>query len=197
MDPLKIVLYPDDILCKPCRELTQDELGSGQVNGRRIDELVDHMAMTMVAKGGVGLAAPQVGIPLRMFVCHTSTSPGKPFAIVNPVIKEVSGNVVDFEGCLSLPGISAKIERGELVVVSGNSPKGEYQVHTFQKFDARVVQHEMDHLDGVVFLQRMAEDEYLKLMRNVRAISSPPKIDPPSPKGTTRNLWSSGPRKKR
>lgn len=192
---MKVVIYPEDILCKACRELTQDEVGSGQVDGTRIDELSERMAFTMASKGGVGLAAPQVGLPIRLFVCQTSSA-GKLLCLVNPVIRERDGKVQDFEGCLSLPGLSASVERSKTIVVEGISPRGEFQRHAFSDFEARVVQHEVDHLDGVVFIQHLSDGDYAKLMRNVRNISSPPKPAMPSPRGTIRNIWSS-PKKKR
>lgn len=169
MDPMKVLLYPDEVLRSPCRELTKDELGLGQLDGTRLDDLADRMVQTMLSNGGVGLAAPQVGLPVRMFVAKVEFQ-NKPLALLNPVIKEREGKEAGFEGCLSLPGLSASVERSAKVVVMGTSPKGEFQAHEFNGFEARVVEHEMDHLDGVVFIQRLSEEDYSRLMRNVRTI---------------------------
>jgi len=185
MEPMEVLRYPDEVLRKPCRELSKDELGCGELNGRRISDLVAHMILTMLAKDGVGLAAPQIGIPVRLFVARL-TSGENSLALLNPVIKDRSGLQSGFEGCLSLPGVSASVERADQVIIEGINPMGEYQMHTFDGIEARIVQHEVDHLDGVVFLQRTSDEEYRKLMKNIRSIMHPP-IPPPTRKPSWAN----------
>lgn len=115
--------------------------------------LIADMVETMWRQVGVGLAAPQVGISLRIFVMDSGQ--GTTRTVINPVVTEHGGAIKEEEGCLSLPGIFAEVERRTWVRVSALD--GEGQPFTFEArgLEAKIVQHELDHLDGVLFIDRL------------------------------------------
>jgi peptide deformylase len=119
--------------------------------------LVDDMIETMYAAPGVGLAATQIGVPLRVFVIDLSV--GKPngqlITMVNPTFVEREGTQLEEEGCLSAPGFNATVVRPSRVVVKGFDREGLEQIVEGKDLLARAFQHEMDHLDGVVFIDRL------------------------------------------
>ncbi|MGQ0607936.1 MAG: peptide deformylase [Chloroflexota bacterium] len=117
---------------------------------RTVEDMID----TMYDEVGIGLAAPQVGISLRLMVVGHEKS-GEARAIVNPVIAEQGGEVTAEEGCLSLPGIFAPVTRAEWVRLEGQDLDGESVSIKARGLTARVFQHEMDHLDGVLFIDRL------------------------------------------
>ncbi len=122
--------------------------------------LVDRMIALMHDAQGVGLAATQVGVLRRLFVFE----PGDdgPQAIVNPVVVESSDETtVDDEGCLSLQGVRVPVERSVRVVLEGKDPNGEDLRVELDEYGSRVVQHELDHLDGVLIIDR-TDDEHRK-----------------------------------
>ncbi len=122
-----------------------------------IDRLIDDMIETMYAAPGVGLAAPQIGLPLRIFVVDVSVGrdPGGLFVFVNPEFVERDGVQLEDEGCLSVPGFNATVVRPMRAVVKGLDRHGEPQQHEGTGLLARAFQHEMDHLDGTLFVDRL------------------------------------------
>jgi peptide deformylase len=116
------------------------------------------MFETMYAAEGVGLAAPQVGVGKRVIVVDVTPVDGNvpPMAIVNPVIVERKGNVTGEEGCLSVPGVQGEVCRAETVVVRGLDPEGKPLHVTADGILSRALQHEIDHLDGVLFIDRIS-----------------------------------------
>jgi peptide deformylase len=119
--------------------------------------LIADMFDTMYAEEGVGLAAPQVGVGQRVIVVDPRLDEVKPFALVNPEIVELSEDTDrDEEGCLSLPGLKDVVERPARVVVAGTNVDGEAQRIDASGLLARVLQHEVDHLDGVLFIDRVS-----------------------------------------
>jgi peptide deformylase len=117
--------------------------------------LVSNMLDTMRAAPGVGLAGPQVGVLERIFVWEVDDRHG---AVIDPVIEERSAaTVVMDEGCLSLPGLTYPVERAEWVAVTGRDARGEPVVIEAEGLLARVCQHEIDHLDGILFVDRLPE----------------------------------------
>lgn len=111
---------------------------------------------TMYAAEGVGLAAPQVGVPLRVFAYDVQEPELPAGVLVNPEVVERSGSAVDEEGCLSIPGLTAEVERAERVVVEGFDPEGEDLRFEADGLLARCFLHEIDHLDGVLFLDHLS-----------------------------------------
>jgi peptide deformylase len=121
--------------------------------------LVEDMFETMYHAQGVGLAAPQIGLSTRVMVVDVGESedqPGGRFAFINPVVTEVSRETEkSAEGCLSIPGLEDVVERPFAVVVEGLDPLGEPQAVEAEGLLARALQHEIDHLDGILFLDRV------------------------------------------
>ena len=142
--------------------------------------LVSDMLETMRDAPGVGLAAPQVGVLERIFVWEVEEEHG---AIVNPVIVESSSQILEEEeGCLSLPGLYYPVERAERVVVTGQDLEGAAIKIEAEGLLARVCQHEIDHLDGVLFIDRLApadrKEALTKLRDEAFGIVAPPSSDP-------------------
>lgn len=122
-----------------------------------IRELISDMVDTMYAAEGVGLAAPQVGIGVRVIVVDAREDDSAPIALVNPVIVEQSGETERAEeGCLSIPGVTDFVERPVRVVIDGLDRSGEPQRVEADGLLARILQHEVDHLDGVLFFDRLS-----------------------------------------
>jgi peptide deformylase len=122
-----------------------------------IETLIDDMIQTMYAAPGIGLAAPQVGVGLRVFVADTSSGrdPNDLVVMVNPEIVEREGVQTEEEGCLSVPGFEATVPRPERAVVRGLDRSGQPHEVEGVGLKARAFQHEMDHLDGTLFLDRL------------------------------------------
>lgn len=123
----------------------------------KVRELVRDMFETMHAASGVGLAAPQIGVGRRVIVVDVSPveTESPPLALVNPEIVERSGSVEGMEGCLSVPGVEGMVPRAEFVLVRGLDPQGQPVRIRATGFLARALQHEIDHLDGVLFIDRI------------------------------------------
>lgn len=130
----------------------------------RLMQLLNDMAETMSEAEGAGLAAPQVGISKRVIVFRDNE---RILELINPVIISSKGNAVDIEGCLSFPGIYGEVPRAEQVQVTGLNREGKEIRLDAQGFLARVLQHEIDHLEGVLFIDRathlLTPDELAKL----------------------------------
>lgn len=125
-----------------------------QVN-QKINDLIDNMFETMYAADGVGLAAPQVGILKRIAVVDIRE--GNKIVLINPEIIEREGKAIMEEGCLSIPGRAGEVIRSEKIKVKSLNRKGKMIEFTATGFEARAVQHEMDHLDGVLFIDKIVE----------------------------------------
>jgi len=134
-------------------------LSPADVRTAEFQKLVDNMIETMVEYHGVGLAAPQVHEGLRVFVADLGArdeESSDPIAIINPEILSVGSEIVeDWEGCLSIPDIRGRVPRAREIKVRALDRNGERIELRAQNFSARVIQHETDHLDGVLFFDRM------------------------------------------
>jgi len=140
--------HGDEILRKKCRPVEE-------INDRVLILLKD-MQETMYEADGVGLAAPQVGILKRIAVIDVGDGP---INLINPEIIAVEGSYIDEEGCLSLPGEAGNVERPYKVTVRALNEKGEEFVLTGEELLARALCHEIDHLDGVLFIDKVIESE--------------------------------------
>jgi peptide deformylase len=126
-----------------------------------IQKLIDDMIETMAEYHGVGLAAPQIHEGLRLFVATLDTSaesdaPPTPVAIINPEVTPIGSEIVeDWEGCLSIPDIRGRVPRAREAKVLGFNRLGEHIELRVRDYQARVIQHETDHLDGILFFDRM------------------------------------------
>jgi peptide deformylase len=133
-------------------------------------DLVRSMAETMYDENGVGLAAPQIGVDKRVIVFDVEE---KLAALCNPVITERSDEtVVDDEGCLSVPGVSVPVERAVRVVCTGLTIEGHAVTIEAEDFLARVLQHEIDHLDGVIILDRCAPELRKEIIRTYNEVNN-------------------------
>jgi peptide deformylase len=137
-----------------------------EIDGR-LARLVDDMAATMYAAPGVGLAAPQVGIQQRLFVYDLHDGEGVR-CVVNPSIDEADGEWVYEEGCLSVPGLSWPIVRPKRVLLRGVDIDGKPIEQEADELAARVFQHELDHLDGVLLIERLDPDTRKQALRTIR-----------------------------
>jgi peptide deformylase len=141
----------------PALRLTAHEVVDFDDDLRR---LVDRMTVLMHEAQGVGLAATQVGVLRRLFVFEPDED--GPRAIVNPVVVERNGELVtDEEGCLSLQGVRVPVERSDTIVLEGKDPNGDDMRVELDAYGSRIVQHELDHLDGVLIIDR-TDDEHRK-----------------------------------
>jgi len=126
-----------------------------------IASLIDEMFKIMYKEKGIGLAAPQVDLGKRIFVVDTGETKSQKFALINPVIKESSDRTEPYEeGCLSVPGINADVIRPESILISGYTREGKEVEIEANGLLARVFQHEYDHLNGILFIDRV--EKYLR-----------------------------------
>ncbi len=152
MSLLDIVTIPEPVLRKKARKIT--EFGS------ELQDLIDNMVETMRQAPGVGLAAPQVNVLSRVIVVEfgdeeDEDAPKKLFAVVNPEITRSSTEtVMGIEGCLSIPDFVGEVERASAVTIKGQNRRGQPVRIKADGWLARIFQHEIDHLDGVLFTDR-------------------------------------------
>ena len=158
MQKLELKLYPDPILRKKC-ELVEEITSE-------IKELVSAMLATMKAKNGIGLAGPQVGVLKQIIVVGEIPKLTKAIGLINPkIIRKAKGNEFGEEGCLSIPGIYEKVGRSKIIKVSGITPEGKRMTFEAEELFARVLQHEVDHLSGILFPDRMNPFRRIKTYR--------------------------------
>jgi peptide deformylase len=143
-----------------------------RVINRRVKKLIKDLKETLLANSnGIGLAAPQINAHLRVIVVRLGgrgdgeSEPGPPLIIINPEIIEAREDRRDFDGCLSFPGLFAETVRPHYLRVTGLDEWGQPFDHRFEDFDAVLVHHEIDHLDGVLFIDRVAKIEDLYRLR--------------------------------
>jgi peptide deformylase len=138
-----------------------------------IDRLIDDMIETMYAAPGVGLAAPQVGMALRIFVVDVSIGrdPDGLHIMINPEFVERDGMQLEEEGCLSVPGFNATVVRPSRAVLKGLDRHGEAQRLEGSGLLARAFQHEMDHLDGTLFVDRLRGLKRDIIVRKIRKLT--------------------------
>ncbi len=179
MSTYEIRVIGDPVLRQNAAEITE-------IDGA-LARLVDGMLETMYEAPGIGLAAPQVGVQKRLFVWDIGDGPE---AIVNPRITESDGEWVYEEGCLSIPGLYFEIVRPKLIHVEGIDMDGNEVSFEADEILARLFQHEFDHLEGVLMVERLDDEqkrEARKLLRQ-RTLSSPTSPPPgfPAPVGGLR-----------
>jgi peptide deformylase len=138
-----------------------------------IHRLIDDMVETMYAAPGIGLAAPQVGAPVRIFVIDLSLGhkAGDLMVFVNPSFVEREGMQLEEEGCLSVPGFNATVARPGRAVVKGLDRNGEEHIVEGNDLLARAFQHEMDHLDGLLFLDRVRGIKRDLIVKKIRKLA--------------------------
>ena len=167
VDPstLRIVHYPAPILRKRAEEIRGITSETRAVAARMLDLMHD--------APGVGLAAPQVGLPWRMFVANPTADPLDDQIFINPVLVNPSRELADQEeGCLSIPDVRGVIRRPVAITVRALDLDGRAFEATSEALPARIWQHEMDHLDGVLIIQRMTAIERMANRRVIRGLEA-------------------------
>ena len=166
MSILKVARMGHPVLRAKARPLEKSEIRSVVVQ-----KLIDDMMDTMAEYHGVGLAAPQVHEGLRLFVAalddgeEEDEGEAAPLALINPEITVIGSELVeDWEGCLSIPDVRGRVPRAREIKVRAYDRKGERIELRAHDFPARVIQHETDHLDGVLFFDRMASFQSLTFL---------------------------------
>jgi len=158
-----IVKEPDAILRRkatPVAELTPE-----------IERLIDDMIETMHAAEGVGLAANQIGSPLNILVASPDAKPGRELVWINAAVTHRKGNHTSPEGCLSVPGISSPVERATEITMTGKDRQGRIQTLKAEGLLAKILQHEVDHLQGHLYLDRLKPGEKEPLLQKYRKLS--------------------------
>ena len=154
---MEILKYPDPFLRQRCKELPE-------ITDEDRDR-VRQMFETMYAAHGVGLAASQVGWDARVFVQNVTGEPDGEEVHCNPEVVETEGELDDEEGCLSIPGLRAKVVRAQKIVIRSTGLDGQPQEVCHVDLAARAVQHEIDHLDGILFIQRLRPADRIRSRR--------------------------------
>jgi peptide deformylase len=159
-----IVRFGANVLQKPAASVTA-------FNGE-LQRLIDDMVDTMYAAPGIGLAATQIGVPLRVCVIDLSVGKrgGELYALVNPEFIERDGMQLEEEGCLSVPGFTATVARPHRAIVRALDRTGAERIVEGTGLLARALQHEIDHLDGVLFLDRLRGIKREMIVRKIRKL---------------------------
>jgi peptide deformylase len=171
MSILKVARMGHPVLRERARTVDATEVRTSP-----FQKLIDDMIETMVEYEGIGLAAPQVHEGVRLFVAGLDGSGDnlKIIPFINPVITPVGEETVeDWEGCLSIPDIRGKVPRAREVVIKALDRRGKPFEVTLKNYPARVVQHETDHLDGVLFFDRMKAFDTLTFMEEFQRYWTP------------------------
>lgn len=150
--PLEVHLLGDRVLRQTTKRVSKVD--------DSLRQLIRQMLQTMYSQDGVGLAAPQVGVHKQVIVVdvHHDEPATPPLILINPVIQGLAGDPCDLEeGCLSIPNVFMNVTRPELVQVSYKDEQGRPQEGIFNGFVSRVIQHEIDHLNGVLFVDRIGD----------------------------------------
>lgn len=175
--PYDVRIFGDPVLRKVAEDVTD-------IDGKLV-KLSEDMLETMYAEPGIGLAAPQVGVSRRFFVYDIGEGPK---AIVNPVIEESRDEWLYEEGCLSVPGLSWEIVRPKEIHVTGYDLDGNEVSLEADELLSRLFQHELDHLDGVLLLDRLDADTRKQAMKTVRELF----IEPDDESADKASRWRLG-----
>jgi peptide deformylase len=160
----EIVKYPEPVLERPSEPVTEFD--------NELQKLVDDMFESMYAAKGIGLAAPQIGVSKRLTVIDLTfkEDPQDKIVLINPEITFREGKQYGEEGCLSLPEIREKVSRAARVRVRAQNVKGEWFEMEGEELLARAFQHEIDHLDGILFFRRVSALKRDLIMRQIRKL---------------------------
>lgn len=162
LDTLRIVNYPDPVLKKVCTPVT--------AFGPELRAFAERMLELMRAAEGIGLAAPQVGVPIRLFVWSVGGEPNQSGICVNPEFTALTGAVDGEEGCLSLPGVTVTMRRAQRAVMRAFDPEGNAYELTGEDLPARVWQHEHNHLDGRLIIDNMSTSDEIANRRAIKQL---------------------------
>jgi peptide deformylase len=159
-----IIKFPDPILQRPAEPVTTFD--------EELRMLVDDMFESMYVAHGIGLAAPQIGIPKRITVIDLSfqKTPEDKIALINPEVVTTDGKIYEEEGCLSLPDIREKVARAAKVKIRAQDVQGNWFEREAGDLLARAFQHEIDHLDGILFIFRISALKRDFVLRKIRKL---------------------------
>ena len=147
-----IVTKGDPVLHSRAKEVDPKDIPT-----EKFQQFITDMVDSMHAAKGIGIAAPQIGVPLRVFIAESGEGP---IALINPVFTKKSLKMLnDEEGCLSVPGKYDKVKRHKSVTIEGLNAEGKKISFAAENFFARILQHEMDHLDGKLYVDRVEEQK--------------------------------------
>jgi len=160
----EVVKYPDPVLAKAGEKVTDF--------GPETAQLVEEMFESMYAAQGIGLAAPQIGISKQITVIDTSFKerPEEKLVLINPEVIERRGKQNEEEGCLSLPDIREKVQRAAWVKVRAQDVNGEFFEVEGTELKSRALQHEIDHLHGILFLERLSSLKRQMVVRRIKKL---------------------------
>ncbi len=164
LDKLGITFYPDPILKKVCAPVA--------TFGPDLTALADRLLTLMREGRGIGLAAPQVGILIRLFVCNATGEPGDDYICVNPRFAQLEGAEEKEEGCLSLPGVTVNMRRATRAVIDAFDTDGRPFQKTATDLVARIWQHEADHLDGRMITDNMSTTDEIVNRRAIKQLEA-------------------------
>jgi peptide deformylase len=163
-DQLKIIHYPDPRLRKKAAPITAFTA--------ELTQTAEKMVELMHADKGVGLAAPQVGLSIALFVMNPTGQPQDQRIYVNPVLTQGEGSELGEEGCLSLPGIRTNVDRFVKMQITAQDLTGQTFTESAEGFVARIWQHEVDHLNGTLILDRMGPGTKLMFRKKIRELEA-------------------------
>lgn len=150
--PVLTLVEHEEALRERCEPVTQFDA--------RVRQAIEDLLDSFGANAAYGIAAPQIGLLDRIIVVKLDDEE-EPFAIVNPEIVKAEGEIDDYDGCLSIPGIYATTRRAAVIELRGQDAEGNPLQMVLEEFAARVVQHEVDHLDGILFIDRLDSPDHL------------------------------------
>jgi peptide deformylase len=162
---LRVINYPHPTLRRVSKPLKRVDA--------ELRRMIDEMFALMYENKGVGLAANQVDLPYRMFVVNETGDPGKPeqqMVFINPVLSKPKGSAEDEEGCLSIPGLYASVRRPERINISAYNLQGEQLDFEAAGRFARILQHETDHLDGILFIDKLTPTQKIAAREQIEEL---------------------------
>jgi peptide deformylase len=162
----RVCKYGEPVLETPGQPVTEFDTPE-------LRQLVADMFETMYANKGVGLAAPQIGLSKRLTVidCSAGEDESQKLVLINPEILSKEGSQVGEEGCLSIPGFREEVKRAKVAVVRAQNEKGEWVEHRGEDLLARAFQHEIDHLNGILFLSHLSMLKRDLIRRKIRKLA--------------------------
>ena len=163
---LVVILYPHPTLRYTSKPIKRVDA--------MLHQVVERMFELMYAHRGVGLAATQVDLPIRLFVMNASgrKGEGQERVLINPIISRPRSNEEEEEGCLSLPSINGNVVRSKTIRVNAFDLNGQELNEDFSGFEARIIQHETDHLDGKLFVDRMKEGSLVEVLGGLNLLTT-------------------------
>ncbi|PWU00687.1 MAG: peptide deformylase [Candidatus Melainabacteria bacterium] len=173
MAKLQLRYYPDQVLMEKAKKISRFDAS--------VRKLAQDMLDTMYENNGVGLAAPQVGVSQRIMVIDVSgeDEPNKPIVFINPQIIKKEGELVGLEGCLSFPGVFFEVKRANRIVVRYQNLSGkEVKLEAEGDLLCRAIQHEVDHLDGEIFIDKAVSRLAAELELSKHGFGAEPNVDP-------------------